>query len=53
MNRKSLKQWLVAANGWQRIWFVGTVVCLIYFVVVFPIAETNKESSFPSSASPG
>ena len=46
MSRRSLKHWLVAANGWQRIWFAGTVVCLIYFVVIFPITETNKSSLY-------
>ncbi len=46
MPRKSLKQWLVDANGWQRIWFVGTVICFLYFIVIYPLAETNKGSSF-------
>jgi hypothetical protein len=46
MSRKSLKQWLADANGWKRIWFVGSIVCLLYFVVIFPLTETNKGSLF-------
>lgn len=46
MPRKSLKQWLVDANGWQRIWFVSSVVCLLYFVVMWPLTQANIGSSF-------
>jgi len=46
MPRKSLKHWLIAANGWQRLWLVATVVCFFYFTIIFPITETNKGSSF-------
>jgi len=41
-SRKFLVEWLRVANGWQRIWFVGTVVSALYFLVVFPMSETNK-----------
>jgi len=44
MLRKSLKQWLIAANGWQRIWFVSSVLCILYGVIVFPMSETNRDS---------
>lgn len=46
MTRRSLKQWLVTANGWQRIWFVGTVICFLYFILFYPLAETNKGNSY-------
>lgn len=46
MSRKSLKQWLADANGWRRIWFVCSVICFIYFIVIFPLSETNKGNSF-------
>ena len=46
MARKSLKQWLTAANGWQRIWFVGSVVCFLYFIVIYPLTESDKGRSF-------
>jgi hypothetical protein len=46
MARRSLKQWLVAANGWQRIWFVGTIVCFFYFILIYPLTETNKGNSY-------
>ena len=46
MQQKSLKKWLVAANGWQRVWFVCAVLTALYYVIIFPIAEANKGSSF-------
>ena len=46
MARKSLKQWLIAANGWQRIWFVCSVICFLYFVIIYPLVEVDKGSSF-------
>ena len=46
MSRKSLRQWLDDANGWRRIWFVCSIICVLYFVIIFPLAETNKGSSF-------
>lgn len=46
MARKSLKQWLIAANGWQRLWFVGSVVCFLYFVIIYPLTESDKGRSF-------
>lgn len=46
MARKSVKEWLIASNGWQRIWFVCSIVCFLYFTVIFPLTESNKGSSF-------
>ena len=46
MPRKSVKQWLIAANGWQRLWLFGAVVCFFYFTIIFPLTETNKGSVF-------
>lgn len=46
MSRKSLKQWLIAANGWQRIWFVCSLLTILYYVIIYPIQESNKGSSF-------
>lgn len=46
MARKSLKQWLIAANGWQRIWFVCSAVCFLYFVIIYPLVGVDKGSSF-------
>jgi hypothetical protein len=46
MARKSLKQWLLAANGWQRLWFVCSIICLLYFVIIFPLVEVDKGRSF-------
>jgi len=44
MSLKSFKQWLSDANGWKRIWFICSIICLIYFIVIFPLTETNKGS---------
>ena len=44
MARKYLKHWLVAANGWQRIWFVCSAICFLYFVIIYPLSETRKNS---------
>jgi hypothetical protein len=41
-NFYSLKDWFSEANGWKRIWIVSSVISLIYFVIAFPLAETNK-----------
>ena len=46
MSRRSLKLWLIDANGWQRIWFVCSVVCFMYFIVIFPFMETKRGNSF-------
>ena len=46
MARKSVKQWLVEANGWQRLWFVATVLCVLYGTIIFPLTETNKGLAF-------
>jgi hypothetical protein len=46
MPRKSVKQWLIAANGWQRLWFVGSVMCFLYGIIIFPLTESNKGSLF-------
>ncbi len=46
MARRSLKQWMLAANGWQRIWFVFTIASFGYFLVFYPLAESNKGSSY-------
>lgn len=46
MARISLKLWVKEANGWQRIWFVCSVICFLYFIVIYPVSETNKGSSF-------
>jgi hypothetical protein len=46
MSLKSLKQWLTNANGWQRIWFVSSVVCFLYFITIFPLSEINRGGSF-------
>ena len=46
MSRKSLKQWLTDANGWKRIWFACSVVCVLYFVIFYPIAEYGNGKSF-------
>lgn len=46
MTRKSLKQWLADANGWRRIWFVCSVICFIYFIVIYPLSEASKVFSY-------
>lgn len=46
MALRKLKQWLVAANGWQRIWFVCSIISILYFVIIFPLIEVNEGSSF-------
>jgi hypothetical protein len=46
MSRKSFKQWLSNANGCKRIWFICSIICFIYFIVIFPLTETNKGSLF-------
>lgn len=46
MPQLSLKKWLTGANGWQRIWFVCSALCFLYYLVVFPLTETNSGSSF-------
>lgn len=46
MSLKSFKQWLSNANGWKRIWFICSIICFIYFIVIFPLTETNKGSLF-------
>ena len=44
MSSKSLKQRLADANGWRRIWFVCSVICFIYFIVIFPLSKTGEGS---------
>lgn len=46
MPQQSIKKWLSGANGWQRIWFVCSAISFIYYLVVFPLTETNAGSSF-------
>jgi hypothetical protein len=40
------KEWLKDSNGWQRIWFVATLVVISYFVFVFPFVETGRHNIF-------
>lgn len=46
MSRKTLKQWLVNANGWQRIWFVSSVVFFLHFIIIYPLMEADKGRLF-------
>lgn len=46
MPRKTLKEWLSAANGWQRIWFVASALMFLYFCVLFPISESGEGSTY-------
>jgi hypothetical protein len=40
------KDWLSKSNGWQRIWFVSTAFTFAYFVLIFPLIESNNGSSY-------
>jgi hypothetical protein len=31
------KEWLANANGWQRIWFVGSLLFILYSFVIWPV----------------
>lgn len=42
----SLKAWLKTSNGWQRIWFIGSVAGLFYYCVLFPLQEAGKGNSY-------
>ncbi|MFM9991601.1 MAG: hypothetical protein ACKVOY_09225 [Burkholderiaceae bacterium] len=42
----SLKIWLKSTNGWQRIWFIGTIAGLLYYCVLFPLQEAGKGNSY-------
>ena len=43
MARRSPIQWLASANGWQRVWFVCSVLCVLYYTIIFPLSEVNKD----------
>jgi hypothetical protein len=45
-SRKSLKQWLADANGWRRIWFVATILTLIYFCLLFPFTQSSDGNAY-------
>lgn len=36
-----LKSWLANANGWKRLWFVTSVLALLYAVVIAPFQLTS------------
>jgi hypothetical protein len=40
------KDWLLKTNGWQRIWFVTSALGFTYFILLFPIIESNKGSNY-------
>ena len=42
----ALKIWLKTANGWQRIWFIGTVTGLLYGCFLFPFEEASKNQAY-------
>ena len=44
--RKSLKEWVSTANGWQRIWLVVSSITFIYFLLLFPFIEGGKGNDF-------
>jgi hypothetical protein len=46
MRQQSLKKWLSSANGWQRIWFVCSCLTFLYYLVVYPLSESNAGNSF-------
>lgn len=46
MSRQSLKQLLAHANGWQRIWFVTTVLTFLYFCLLFPFIRSVDGSDY-------
>lgn len=46
MAMQRFKEWLNDSNGWQRIWFVATLVMVSYFVFVFPFVETGRHNMF-------
>jgi hypothetical protein len=33
-------------NGWQRLWFVGTILSLFAFAVVYPVIERGRLRDF-------
>jgi hypothetical protein len=33
-------------NGWQRLWFAGTILALIIFGLIYPVIELGKNRSF-------
>lgn len=41
---KKITSWLQNANGWQRIWFVLSVITFLYGSVVFPFKTYNENS---------
>lgn len=40
-----MKVWLRNANGWQRLWFVGSSLLIFYSVLIFPFTQANGVSS--------
>ena len=36
-----MKVWLRHANGWQRLWFVGSSLLIFYSVLIFPFTQAN------------
>ena len=36
MNKLLFKSWLKNANGWQRIWFVFSLLSFLYFLLIHP-----------------
>ncbi|WP_164986418.1 hypothetical protein [Rhizobium leguminosarum] len=33
-------------NGWQRLWFAGTILSLIAFALIYPVIEQGKLRNF-------
>lgn len=34
---KKIKEWLNSANGWQRLWFVCSLLFILYSAVIWPL----------------
>lgn len=34
---EKIKEWLSNANGWQRLWFVGSLIFILYSAVIWPV----------------
>ena len=46
MAMQRFKEWLKDSNGWQRMWFVATLLMISYSVFVFPFVETGRHNIF-------
>lgn len=42
----SIKIWLKSTNGWQRIWFLVSLLGVLYFCLLFPFQEYAKGNSY-------